>query len=473
VTIRVTVIVPVYDPPEGALRGLITSLDRQTIGQTNFRAVLVDDGSGPATATLLDRLASSRDYLSVRHEPRFGWPSRPRNIGLDQSESDFVFFADHDDWLGDEALERMVATADRNKSDIVIGKMVGHGRSVPRELFRCSVDDAKLGATPIMTSLTPHKLFRRSFLDLHQLRFPEDVARLEDQIFVVDAYLKAGRISVLSDYACYHHVTRADHQNAAFTIPDPVDYYTAASRVVDLIVESVPPGQLRDRLLARPLRQAIVRRFQGKLFTRLSAADRHAWFDAAMAIIERFPRSIDPLLSYHDQLVTELLRSGDFRGLTRLATWSSSLRLTSSLTCQPDEGSLVVGGEARLQIRRLCPIRWTARSPILASTRRGTLSGAPATPTARLYATSRTGDQVSIPLAVSLSTTGGRVHLSWTGSPTAARLSWADYCSGEWKVQLHVWMAGWHLQTSLPNALSTARAVSLSFSPTLPTPQRA
>ena len=37
---------------------------------------------------------------------------------------------------GDEALERMHAMAVRDDADIVIGKVVGHGKSVPRNLFR-------------------------------------------------------------------------------------------------------------------------------------------------------------------------------------------------------------------------------------------------------------------------------------------------------------------------------------------------
>jgi hypothetical protein len=38
-TIRVTVVVPVYNPPEPALRRLVQSLDRQTIGRSSFQAI--------------------------------------------------------------------------------------------------------------------------------------------------------------------------------------------------------------------------------------------------------------------------------------------------------------------------------------------------------------------------------------------------------------------------------------------------
>ena len=52
---------------------------------------------------------------------------------------------DQDDWLGDEALERLHAYAVANDADIVVGKMVGvGGRSVPKQLFRTNVPHATL-----------------------------------------------------------------------------------------------------------------------------------------------------------------------------------------------------------------------------------------------------------------------------------------------------------------------------------------
>ena len=74
--------------------------------------------------------------MRVEHIPNSGWPGRPRNIGIEIARGEFVYFVDNDDWVGREALERMHAMAVRDEADIVIGKVVGHGKSVPRNLFR-------------------------------------------------------------------------------------------------------------------------------------------------------------------------------------------------------------------------------------------------------------------------------------------------------------------------------------------------
>ena len=50
----------------------------------------------------------------------------------------------------------------RDDADIVIGKVVGHGKSVPRNLFRRNRTGVDLRWEPLLWLLTPHKLFRRA-----------------------------------------------------------------------------------------------------------------------------------------------------------------------------------------------------------------------------------------------------------------------------------------------------------------------
>jgi len=61
--------------------------------------------------------------------------------------------------------------------------------------------------------MSPHKMFRREFIEEHGLRFPEGPWILEDLLFVSAAYLKAERISILADYPCYYWMKRDDAQD--------------------------------------------------------------------------------------------------------------------------------------------------------------------------------------------------------------------------------------------------------------------
>ena len=104
----------------------------------------------------------------------------------------------------------MVAMADSNDSDIVLGKVVGHGRRAPMSMFQRSVERAELGDSAVYNSLCCFKLFRREMLDRHHIRFREGMLVGEDIHFTVHAYCHAKVISVVADYDCYHLVARAD-----------------------------------------------------------------------------------------------------------------------------------------------------------------------------------------------------------------------------------------------------------------------
>jgi glycosyltransferase involved in cell wall biosynthesis len=330
VSVKVSVVVPVYNP--GAhIQPLVDSLLRQSLDPSEFEAIFVDDGSTDETPALLDRLAAEHAHFHVVHQPNSGWPGKPRNVGMDHAQGEYVFFSDNDDWFGDEALERMYDAAVKHRSDIVIGKMVGHNRGVPRELFRRNRQDATLDNAPLWDSLTPHKLFRRAFLEEHGVRFPEGKRRLEDHVFVMKAYFLAHNIYVLSDYDCYHHIGRADVSNAGYTDIEPVSYYGYVRETVDIVLAHTEPGSTRDRCLRRFLRVEVLSRLDGSRFAATPPDVQQALFDAARSlVVDTMPVSVDEGLPGRQRLVAKLVRDGDLDAVRALARWT--VRVGASMT---------------------------------------------------------------------------------------------------------------------------------------------
>jgi poly(ribitol-phosphate) beta-N-acetylglucosaminyltransferase len=243
---KVSVVVPVYNPGRDIDDCIRTLLD-QSLAPGEYEVIFVDDGSTDATPARLDGLAAEHAHVRVEHIPNSGWPGRPRNVGIELARGEYVYFVDNDDWIGHEALERMHAMARRDGADIVIGKVVGHGKSVPRNLFRRNRSGVDLEWEALLWLLTPHKLWRRSFLDAHALRFPEGRRRLEDHVFVMRAYFSSPSISVLADYPCYHWVLRDVESNASWGQLDPVSYFENMREVLDIVDEYTEPGPFCTR----------------------------------------------------------------------------------------------------------------------------------------------------------------------------------------------------------------------------------
>ncbi|GGS77007.1 glycosyltransferase family 2 protein [Streptomyces cinerochromogenes] len=233
----------------------ITSVAEQSIGRDRIEVIVVDDGSTDGTAAELERLQGLYPtMLRVFRQENSGGPSAPRNAGLDHATGTFVFFLDADDSLGPEALERMVTMAEENGTDVVLGKMVGvGGRGAPTSMFQRNQPRTDVFSSRVYWTLNPMKLFRRELLERHGLRFPTDLAIGEDQLFVGAAYLHASGISVVADYDCLYWVQREDEGNITRRLKGSERRLRFLPRMVQLILENVPPGPGRDHLAHRHL----------------------------------------------------------------------------------------------------------------------------------------------------------------------------------------------------------------------------
>jgi len=253
---RISVVVPVYNTGR-ELERCISSILGQSMAPESFEAIFVDDGSTDESAARLDALAAEHPNVRVIHQENSGWPGKPRNVGIDVARGEYVFFMDHDDRLGPEALERMDAMAARTRPDILVPKIVGAGRSAPKIVFSRNRDKVTFRSMPgLVNTLTPQKMYRRSFLIEHGLRYPEGRRRLEDHVFVVAAYFAASAISVLGDYPCYfHHSVKGGTAASGRFDPtgsfDPTFYYPYLREVLAIVDANTSPGAFRDELLVR------------------------------------------------------------------------------------------------------------------------------------------------------------------------------------------------------------------------------
>ncbi|MFI7502982.1 glycosyltransferase family 2 protein [Streptomyces sp. NPDC049687] len=257
----ITVVIGAYNAMPYLTRCL-ESVVEQSLGAYTLECLAVDDGSTDGTGKELDRFAAAHPgVVRVVHQPNSGGPSGPRNVAIGLARGRYVFFLDADDYLGPNAMRRMVDMAERNGSDVVLGKYVGVDCDVPRSMFEANQEVVDLATSRVWYALTPHKLFRRSFLEERGLRFDEDIRIGEDRLFVTKAYLQASVVSVVADEDCYYKVKRDDNGNITSSYSDLAKRFETARRIMAAISAYSEPGPVRDAALLRTFRGGLLDSF--------------------------------------------------------------------------------------------------------------------------------------------------------------------------------------------------------------------
>ena len=113
---KISVIIPVYKV-ERYLDACVASVAGQTYA--DLEIILVDDGSPDNCPALCDAWAKKDARIKVIHRPNGGL-SAARNSGLDIATGEYIAFADSDDRMESDILERALQVQQQKNADLVI-----------------------------------------------------------------------------------------------------------------------------------------------------------------------------------------------------------------------------------------------------------------------------------------------------------------------------------------------------------------
>jgi O-antigen biosynthesis protein len=109
---KVSVVVPVFNPPGPFLDALVRSVLAQTY--TNWELCLADASTAPHVRPMLDAFAKQDDRIRVNFLTDNRGIAGNTNAALELATGEFVAFADHDDTLAPFALFEVVAALNAN-----------------------------------------------------------------------------------------------------------------------------------------------------------------------------------------------------------------------------------------------------------------------------------------------------------------------------------------------------------------------
>lgn len=186
-------------------------------GPAVAEVIAVDDASSDGTAQVLDDLAALHPRLTVFHRTEnSGGCGTPRNDGIAAATCPYVLFLDSDDVLPPGAADALLRAAREYRAPITVGACVR--RELPQyhdvpwmpglytagEVIERPVDRPEL----VRDTLCVNKLYDRSFLEQHAIRFPDGRFVYEDFVFTSRVLAAAPRIAVIDDFVYIWHVRR-------------------------------------------------------------------------------------------------------------------------------------------------------------------------------------------------------------------------------------------------------------------------
>ncbi|KQO99422.1 glycosyltransferase family 2 protein [Leifsonia sp. Leaf264] len=326
---KVTVIVPTYATGD-ALARVVSSLDGQTLPSAEFEVIFVDDGSPDDTHARLLELASNRANVRVERIENSGWPSAPRNLGVDLARGEYVIFLDHDDELYPNALTAAYERARRADADVVNGKEARTDQSKwALPTYTANFDNA-VGREDVhpLVPTNPHKLYRTAFLREHGIRFPEGRRAIwEDVFFNIDVARHAVRIATMADEPFYHWVRGATTSSSGYA-DDQVEWWSALRRIFAYVEERLD-GDLntfqRRQLLMEQYRSRLLPALGAGLRARPRGDQEFALTTAAEIISEHLPAGWDAELPKHLQARAHLIRTGRADLITMLGRYDADI----------------------------------------------------------------------------------------------------------------------------------------------------
>ncbi len=216
---EITVIVPVYNV-EKYLGKCLDSILSQSF--SNIEIICVNDGSTDNSRKILQDY-KNKDSRIIILDKKNGGLSSARNAGLNIARGKYISFVDSDDWIENDMLELMYSSMENLNTDISICQVHQFDESKQKiddsnpyytlEYFNSSFDNRSFSYLETKSFIMDvcvmawNKLYRRSFLDSLNARFP-DGKIFEDGPFFFSIFFNTKKVNIVRKFLYNYRINR-------------------------------------------------------------------------------------------------------------------------------------------------------------------------------------------------------------------------------------------------------------------------
>jgi hypothetical protein len=287
----VSVIIPAYNSAPFIERAIRSALD-----QTHPIAelIVIDDASTDSTVEVVDKLRAADPRIKLLQLPTNGGPAQARNAGFALATSEWIAVLDADDAYLPGRLSHLMSR--RADADILADNLLSYDPKKdaaspfpgPTEYSWEQVDLLKFADARRKHQDFGlfHPLFRRSFLEQHGLRYPENVRHGEDFLLIFEALAKGARYWLTWRPGYLYTLRNSGWSRTRVDYNALSNHLAALTKREDLGLSPAVLEKLTDRVLYTEqlhLRQQVKDAYgEGRLLPAIALAARHPriWRDA-------------------------------------------------------------------------------------------------------------------------------------------------------------------------------------------------
>ena len=221
----------------------------------NIEFIFVNDGTKDCSMEILNDLidrkyAHLKEHIVIINQQNMGLPAA-RRTGITRATGEYVLFADSDDWLETNAVEKIMAKAHATNADIVyfdIVKEYGHKQSIKRER-EYTAATRELWIENMFNyrshGYTVTKCFRRSLYTDNVVYTPK--LGMHEDIYLMSQIIYHARSIVHLPEVLYHY--RKDNENAMCAADRNKRHIASSRNLLDLYYN------YRDNLDNSPIKE--------------------------------------------------------------------------------------------------------------------------------------------------------------------------------------------------------------------------
>lgn len=218
----VSIIVPIYNG-ESYINKIFNNFSK--IKNNDIEVILIDDGSKDGSWERLKRVCSSDARFRIYHKENSGIADT-RNYGIREAKGRYCYFFDQDDEVVNEELKELIKVLDKDESDFCIANsgVVLNDQKFEENciieksevIYRPKIDQLivwligngtiSCDGVPKIKTTVWNCLFRKSFLDKHNIVFEKFMDFEDDWVFLIRCLLHADKVNLENKCVYYWRI---------------------------------------------------------------------------------------------------------------------------------------------------------------------------------------------------------------------------------------------------------------------------